>query len=299
MTDATNDLSRRRLLAGAATGAALLATARLAEANTQTPVKPRDGKADPNGRFKGKVVLVTGATSGIGKATAYAFAKEGAKVFFCGRREALGKANEKEIAGFGGEAAYMRADVKREDDVKAFVDACVAKYGRLDIAFNNAGVESKPVPVGELTLEAWRDGMDTNATGVFLSMRYELPHMLKAGGGVIVNNASVSGHVGFATIAPYSASKHAVLGLTKVAALEYAAKNVRVNSVSPGCVDTPMIERALAAWKVTPEQAVADYPIKRMVQPEEIARAVMFLSSDEASCVTGMDLDVTGGWLTK
>ncbi|KAB8314714.1 SDR family oxidoreductase [Tolypothrix campylonemoides VB511288] len=244
-------------------------------------------------------MLITGATSGIGEGTAYAFAKEGAKVFFCGRRENLGKQVEAKIKGFGGEATYMQADVRKEEDVKAFIDACVKKYGRIDIAFNNAGIESKPATIAERSLEEWMDLMNTNATGVFLSMKYELPHMLRQGGGVIVNNASVSGHVGFATIAPYSASKHAVISLTKVAALEYADKNIRVNSVSPGAVDTPMLRRALAAWKTDFKAVSQDYPIKRIVNTEEIARAVMWLSSDDASCITGMDVDATGGYLTK
>lgn len=141
--------------------------------------------------------------------------------------------------------------------------------------------------------------MTTNATGVFLSMKYELPIMLRQKGGVIVNNASVSSHVGFATISPYNASKHAVLSLTKVAALEYTDKNIRVNSVSPGAVDTPMLRRALAAWKTDFETVSQDYPLKRIVNPEEIARTVMWLSSDDASCIIGMDVDATGGYLTK
>ena len=288
--------TRRQVLAAGFGSAATLAGTAIA--NTQSPVQPR-GSTDANGRFAGKVVLVTGGTSGIGKAAAYAFAREGAKVVFCGRREELGKANEAEARAFGGDATFVRADVSVEDDVKRLIDTCVQLHGRLDIAFNNAGVESQPAPIGELSLEAWNRVMTINATGVFLSMRHELPRMLEAGGGVIVNNASVSAHVGFATIAAYNASKHAVLSLTKVGALEYADRNIRVNSISPGCVDTPMIERALKAWNVTVPQVVADYPIKRMVQPEEIARAVMFLSSDEASCITGTDLDVTGGWLIK
>ena len=141
--------------------------------------------------------------------------------------------------------------------------------------------------------------MNTNAQGVFLSMKYELPVMLRQGGGIIINNASVAGHVGFPTQSPYNASKHAILSLTKVAALEYSDKNIRVNSISPGAVDTPQLRGALGMAKVSFEQAAQDYPIKRIVRPEEIARAVMFLASDEASCVTGTDLDVTGGYLTK
>ncbi|ARV62961.1 short-chain dehydrogenase [Nostocales cyanobacterium HT-58-2] len=245
------------------------------------------------------MVLITGATSGIGEGTAYAFAKEGAKVFFCGRRENLGKQVEAKIKSFGGEATYMQADVRKEQDVKSFIDGCVKKYGRIDIAFNNAAIESKPATIAERSLEEWMDVMNTNATGVFLSMKYELPHMLRQGGGVIVNNASVSGHVGFATIAPYSASKHAVISLTKVAALEYSDKNIRVNSISPGAVDTPMLRRALAAWKTNFKAVSQDYPIKRIVNVEEIARSVMWLSSDDASCITGMDVDATGGYLTK
>ncbi len=266
---------------------------------TKTPVEPKPDRANLNGKFANKVVLITGATSGIGEGTAYAFAKEGAKVFFCGRRENLGKQIESKIKGFGGEAIYLRADVRKEEDVKNFVDACIWKYGRVDIAFNNAGVESPPATIAEHTLETWTNVMTTNATGVFLSMKYELPVMLRQNGGAIVNNASVSGHGGFATIAPYSASKHAILSLTKVAALEYADKNIRVNSISPGAVDTPMLRRAMAAWKLSEQQIADDYPIKRLATTEEMARAVMFLASDEASVIVGTDVDVTGGYLTK
>ncbi len=293
-------LSRRAMMLGGAGFAGLTAMvfAGRSQANTQKSPEPK-ATTNRNGKFAGKVVLITGATSGIGEGTAYAFAKEGAKVFFCGRRENLGKQVEAKIKSFGGEATYMQADVRKEEDVKAFIDACVKKYGRIDIAFNNAGIESKPATIAERSLEEWMDLLNTNATGVFLSMKYELPHMLRQGGGVIVNNASVSGHVGFATIAPYSASKHAVISLTKVPALEYADKNIRVNSVSPGAVDTPMLRRALAAWKTDFKAVSQDYPIKRIVNTEEIARTVMWLSSDDATCITGMDVDATGGYLTK
>lgn len=292
-------ITRRSIIGAGVVGLAAAATTKTAFANTQKPVQPEKGKADSNGRFKDKVVLITGATSGIGKATAYAFAKEGAKVFFCGRRTNLGEANVREIQAFGGEAAYMPADVRREKDIIAFVDGCVKKYGRIDIAFNNAGIESSPNTIADTSLEDWMNVINTNATGVFLSMKYELPVMLKQKGGIIVNNASVSSHVGFATISPYSASKHAIASLTKVAALEYTDKNIRVNSVSPGAVDTPMLRRALAAWKTNFETVSQDYPLKRIVNPEEIARTVMWLSSDDASCIVGMDVDATGGYLTK
>ena len=270
-----------------------------AQANTQKPVAPASGRVDADGKFKDKVVLITGATSGIGKATAYAFAKEGAKVFFCGRRANLGAANVREIQAFGGEATFMQADVTKPSEIQDFVDSCVKKYGRIDIAFNNAGIESKPHTLAEQSLEDWTNVMATNATGVFLSMKYELPVMLKQKGGIIVNNASVSSHVGFATISPYNASKHAVLSLTKVAALEYTDKNIRINSVSPGAVDTPMLRRALAAWNTDFETVAKDFPLQRIVQPEEIVRTVMWLSSDDASCIVGMDVDATGGYLTK
>lgn len=296
----THPITRRDIItAGAAASVAALATSNSTFANTQQPVVPENSKANPDGRFKEKVVLITGATSGIGKTTAYAFAREGAKVFFCGRRENLGEQNAREIAAFGGQATYMLADVRKESDVKAFIDSCVEKYGRIDIAFNNAGIESKPYAITEQSLEDWTNVITTNATGVFLSMKYELPMMLRQKGGVIVNNASVSGHVGFATISPYSASKHAILSLTKVAALEYADKNIRVNSISPGAVDTPMLRRALAAWKTDFETVAKDYPLKRIVNAEEIARTVMWLSSNEATCIVGMDVDATGGYLTK
>lgn len=293
--------TRRRIMlsgAGIAGVAATVLTGRV-QANTQQPVAPETGRANPNGRFANKVVLITGATSGIGEATARAFAHEGAIVHFCGRREALGEKVAQEINAQGGRASYQRADVRKEEDVKSFIDTCLQKYGRVDIAFNNAGIESPPHPIAEQSLETWMNVLTTNATGVFLSMKYELPVMLRQKGGVIVNNASVSGHVGFATIAPYSASKHAILSLTKVAALEYSDKNIRINSISPGAVDTPMLRRAMKAWNFSPDQVANDYPIKRLATAEEMARAVMWLSSAEPTSVVGTDIDVTGGYLTK
>ena len=293
-------VSRRSFLGNGALGLGAISLAGSVFGQTAIPVAPKPDEANPNGKFAGKVVLITGATSGIGEGTAYAFAKEGGRVFFCGRREQLGRQVEAKIKSFGGEATYLRADIRNEADVKNFVDACVRKYGKLDIAFNNAGIESpKAVPIAEQTLADFQNVMTTNATGVFLSMKYELPYLLKNGSGAIINNASVSGHVGWATISPYSASKHAILSLTKVAALEYADKNIRVNSISPGAVDTPMLRRAMQSFGLTERQIAEPYPIKRLATTEEMARAVMFLASDEASVVTGMDMDVTGGYLTK
>ncbi|MGP3929366.1 SDR family NAD(P)-dependent oxidoreductase [Nonomuraea sp. KM88] len=281
--------SRRALLTAGATAAA--ATALTPGAAARTLQQPRD-------RFAGKVVLITGATSGIGEATARAFAAEGAAVFFCGRREALGDRVAASIRAAGGRATFRRADVREEGQVRDFVEACVRRHGRIDIAVNNAGIESpRAVRVHEQTLADMEAVWRTNAAGVFLAMKYEVPRMLERGRGAIVNTASVSAEVGWATIAPYNASKHAVASLTKVAALEYAADGIRVNALAPGAVDTPMLRRAAEAFGVTYEQIAQDYPVKRIVAAEEIARVVMFLASDDSSAVVGHDLDATGGYL--
>lgn len=297
-TGASPTVTRRGILAGGAAALAAMALPGAASANTLNPVQSRS-ELDPNGRFAGKVVLITGATSGIGRTTAEAFAREGARVMFCGRREHLGAEVEAGIRGFGGEATYLRADVRSDDDVRAFVDGCAEKYGRIDIAFNNAGIEtSRPGPLAEQPLADWMDVMATNATGVFLSMKYEIPHMLGQGGGAIVNMGSVSSHIGYATIGPYNASKHAIWSLTRVASVEYAPRNVRINMVSPGACATPMLDRALRGFETTPEQVAQTIPIRRISTTEEIARVVMFLASDEATTLSGMDVDATGGMLS-
>lgn len=303
--------TRRDLLTTGATGlaAAALATTQsgAAAANTLHPPQPAPGRANPNGRFAGKIVLITGATYGIGETAARAFAREGAIVHFCGRNEALGRKVEQSIGEAGGVASYQRADVTVPADVQALAQECVRHHKRIDIAFNNAGYfmdpkrspNLKPSLIQDMSLEHWTTMMDTNARGVLLCLQQEIPQMLKQGGGVIVNMASVSGHVAFEQMGGYAASKHAIIGLTKVAALENAAKNIRVNSISPLAVDTPMIRASLAYYGVTPEQSAQGNPNKRIMNTEEIARAVMWLSSDEATSVTGMDLDVTGGWLAR
>ena len=291
--------SRRKIITTGAIGAVGLTAAVAAQsvkANTQNPPEPQ-ALVSKDSRFADKVVLITGATSGIGESTARAFAAEGATVHFCGRRQELGEQVAQSIRDVGGKATYQKADVRSEADIEAFVDTCVSQYGAIDIAFNNAGVESSPATIAERSLEDWMNVITTNATGVFLSMKHEIPQMLSQGGGIIVNNSSVSGHTGFATIAPYSASKHAIVSLTKVAALEYADKNIRVNAIAPGAVDTPMLRRAMAAWKTDAEMIAQDYPVKRIVRPEEIARSVLFLCSNEATCLVGTDLDATGGYL--
>jgi NAD(P)-dependent dehydrogenase (short-subunit alcohol dehydrogenase family) len=292
-------LTRRGILTGGASVAGVAATLLASRAANTPKAQAAENNTNLNGRFVGKVVLITGGTSGIGEATARAFAKEGAIVHFCGRREALGNKIAEEIKTEGGRASYQKADVRNEADVRSLIDTCVAKYDRIDIAFNNAGIESKPLTIAKQSLDDWMNVMTTNATGTFLSMKYELPSMLKQGSGVIINNASVSAHVGFATIAPYSASKHAILSLTKVAALEYSDKNIRIDSISPGAVDTPMLRRALAAWNTNFETVAKDYPIKRIVKVDEIAKTVLWLSSAEPTCIVGTDIDVTGGYLAK
>jgi NAD(P)-dependent dehydrogenase (short-subunit alcohol dehydrogenase family) len=295
----SSSTTRRHLLLGGAAALTLAALPRAARANTRDPVQPRTGPADPNGRFAGKAVLITGATSGIGRTTAEAFAREGARVMFCGRREQLGAEVEAGIRAFGGEATYLRADVRVDRDVQAFVDACVERYGRIDVAFNNAGVETqRPGPLAEQSLEDWLNVITTNATGVFLSMKYEIAHFLRQGGGVIVNTGSVSSHVGYALIGPYNASKHAIWSLTRVASLEYAPHNIRVNMVSPGAAATAMLDRALVGFGVTPEALSQTIPIRRISTTEEIARLVLFLASDDASTLSGMDIDATGGMLS-
>ena len=246
-------------------------------------------------RFTNKVILITGATSGIGKTTAKAFAQEGGKVFFCGRRTNLGQQVESEIRGRGGEATYMQADVRNAEQVKAFVEGCVAKYGRLDVAFNNADIDYPPDAIADTDIAEFDDIMNTNARGVFLGMKYEIPYLLKAKG-AIINNASVGGHRAFPNIIGYGASKAAIIHMTKMAAQEYG-KDIRVNVVAPGAIDTPMLDRVKRDWGVTEEQLVSSYPIQRVAQPEEVAKAVMWLASEAASYVSGMRFDIDGGGL--
>ncbi len=295
----TEGLTRRQLVIGGAAVAGLTTAIAngAAQANTQKPPEPAS-TTNPNGRFANKVVLITGATSGIGEGTAYAFAREGAKVFFCGRRENLGRQVEARIKEFGGEATYMRADVRREEDVRAFVEGCVQKYGRLDIAFNNAGiVNPKLAKLHEQSTADFLDTLNTNAVGVFYSLKYEIPQMLRQGGGCIINTASVSGHKGFTDIGPYSVSKHALLGLTKVVSLEYAKDNIRITSISPGGVDTPMLRSVREQRGISFEEGSKAIPIGRTNTVEEMARTVMFLASDDATAFHGSLVDVTSGIL--
>jgi NAD(P)-dependent dehydrogenase (short-subunit alcohol dehydrogenase family) len=250
-------------------------------------------------RFTGKVALVTGGTSGIGRATAVAFAREGARVVVSGRREKEGLAVVEEITAGGGTAHFVQADVAKEADVKRLVEATVAKYGRLDVAFNNAGVELLG-PITEVTEADYRRVFDINVWGVLTSMKYEIPAMLASGGGAIVNTSSVAGHVGMAGASVYVATKHAVEGLTKVAALEFAKQGIRVTAVAPAAVLTDMIERFTGGSDSEQGKGLAAmHPVGRMGRPEEIADAVLYLTGDGARFTTGISLPLDGGFLAQ
>src|SRR5213594_2583784 len=245
-------------------------------------------------KLSDKVALVTGGTSGIGKTTAIEFARAGAKVVLSGRREKEGAKVVAEIQQLGGAAAFVRADVAKDADVKAMVDFTIATYGRLDIAFNNAGVEWIG-PLDQATECEYRRIFDINVWGVLNSMRHEIPAMLKDGGGAIVNNSSVAGHVGLGQVSIYTASKHAVEGLTKSVALEFARRNIRINSVAPGVIATDMFDRF--ADGASRDQITSMIPVGRMGVTGEIAAAVLYLCSDNAKFTTGTSLVVDGGWV--
>jgi NAD(P)-dependent dehydrogenase (short-subunit alcohol dehydrogenase family) len=241
-----------------------------------------------------KVALITGALTGIGRATALAFAKEGATVVAAGRREAEGNALETELRALGAQAAFIKADVRHEEDVRRLVDETVARFGRLDVAVNNAGTEGKPGPVTEQTPDSYAAMFDTNVLGTLLSLKHELRVMQAQGSGSIVNVSSTMGERGAANLSLYTASKHAVEGLTKSAALEAAASGVRVNAVAPGPTETGMLERLTG----TPDRKAAFYaavPLKRGARPEEIADAIAFLASEKASFITGQIVRINGG----
>lgn len=253
-----------------------------------------------NRMFTNKVAMITGATSGIGRATALAFAREGAKVVVSGRREKEGAETVALIEQAGGEATFVKTDVTSEADVAMLVAKTLSTYGRLDAAFNNAGVEGSMGPIQDQTVENYHQIMDANVLGVFLSLKYEIGAMLKNGGGAIVNTSSVGGLVGFPGVAIYVASKHAVIGLTKSAALECATQGIRVNAVSPGGIETPMFDRFTGNMGADAHQQMASlHPIGRTGRPEEIAEAVVWLCSDKASFVTGHTLVADGGWTAK
>jgi NAD(P)-dependent dehydrogenase (short-subunit alcohol dehydrogenase family) len=245
--------------------------------------------------LENKVALVTGGTAGIGKATAIAFGAAGAKVVFSGRREPEGEDTANLIRQSGAECLFVRSDVSSEADVKALVEKTVASYGRLDVVFNNAGIDSPMKPLHEQSVEDFDKLMAINVRGLFLCMKYQIKQMLAQGAGVIINNSSLGGIVGFAGVSPYIASKHAVMGLTRSAALDYAKQGIRINAVNPGLIATEMMNRATATG-VTLEQFASLVPMGRMGLSEEIAATVVFLCSDAASYITGQSLLVDGGY---
>lgn len=246
------------------------------------------------GKLEGKVAIVTGGASGIGKATAILFAQEGAKLVVADRNGEGAEAVAKEISDAGSEAVAVTVDVSQPVMVEAMVQRAVDAFGRLDVIFNNAGVEGEQAPTADATLENWHRVIGINLTGTFLGMKYAIPAMLKNGGGAIVNNASVAGLIGFAGIPAYSASKGGVVLMTKTTALEYAKQGIRVNVICPGVIWTPMVERFTASEETRVALESAE-PIGRFGKPEEVARLALFLASDDSSFCTGGAYVVDGG----
>ncbi|MCX4985901.1 SDR family NAD(P)-dependent oxidoreductase [Streptomyces sp. NBC_00572] len=293
----TGSLGRRSLLGGAAAlgvaGAALGTGASTASASAQARSHAEGG------RFRGKSVLITGGTSGIGRAAARAFAAAGAHVGFCGRRAESGRQVEREIRDAGGEATYVQADVRVAAQVQSFADRVASRYGGIDVAFNNAGIGSGKSP-HELSVEEWDDVQATNARGVFLAIKYEIPYMLKAGSGVIICTSSSAAEQARPTSAAYTASKRAVQGIVKAAALAYGPRGIRVNALLPGTTDTAFVrppgipDADWAAYKKAFGPLNID-GLERMAEAEEIARAVLGLASDDFPYMTGASVAVDGG----
>ncbi len=251
------------------------------------------------GEFEGKVAIITGGTSGIGTSTAEAFAKEGAKVVVAGRREDKGNEVVEGIGKNGGEAIFVQTDVLKADDIKNMVAKTIDAFGRLDFAVNNAGVEQYFKPLAEQTEEVYNLVMDTNVKGVWMSIREEIPAMLETGGGAIVNTSSIAGVVGLANGPIYSASKHAVIGLTKSIALDFAKQNIRVNVVLPAAIETPMIDRFTRGQEEAYRYFESLHPIGRVGKPKEIADACVWLCSEKSSFVTGSSIRVDGGFTAQ
>jgi NAD(P)-dependent dehydrogenase (short-subunit alcohol dehydrogenase family) len=245
--------------------------------------------------LENKVALVTGGTSGIGKATAIALGAAGAKVVFSGRRDAEGEKTAKLIRETGAECLYVHSDASNAKDIKTLVQKTVETYGRLDCAFNNAGVVSPEKPLHEQSIEEFDNLMAINVRGLFLCMKYEIEQMLAQGSGAIVNNSSILGLIGFSGASPYVASKHAVMGLTRSAALDYAKQGIRINAVNPGSTATEGFDRILNKAGIAADDLTAMVPMGRIAQAEEVAQAVVFLCSDAASYITGQPLAIDGG----
>lgn len=245
--------------------------------------------------FDNKVVLVTGASSGLGKATALAFAREGANVVASDMQPGT---IADELERSGARAIFVRCDVSLESEIESMIAKTVAKFGRLDFALNNAGIEGAQAQTHECSNDSWSKVIATNLTGVWQCMKYEIAHMLKSGGGAIVNCSSIAGLGGFPNIPAYVASKHGVIGLTRRAALEYAKSNIRVNAVCPGVIQTPMIDR-FASTDKDRRALIEQEPVGRMGTPDEIASAVLWLCNPGAAFTTGHALAVDGGWTAR
>jgi NAD(P)-dependent dehydrogenase (short-subunit alcohol dehydrogenase family) len=251
------------------------------------------------GLVEGKVALVTGGGSGIGRESALLFAAEGARVFVTDLDAATARSTAEEISRSGGRAAHREVDVSDEAQVVAMLSDCVDRFGALDCALNNAGVGGPSGPLDGVSLDAWNHTLAVNLTGVFLCMKHEIPRMRKRGSGAIVNMASGAGLIGTPGLSPYCASKHAVLGITKTAALENARSGIRINAICPGSIDTPMLQSAMALGDPVAAMIRASMPIGRLGTSREIAEAVVWLCSDRASLVTGASMGVDGGAISR
>lgn len=302
--DEPSNPSRRLALGavgGLAVGALAGATGGVALAASATPPAPT--VIDGLRRFDGKVVLITGATSGIGRAAAKAFAREGAKVAFCGRRERLGRELEREIKAAGGDALYVQADVRREDQVESFVQRTVETYGALDVAFNNAGITLEK-PMHEFDSTEWDDVSNTNLRGAFLAMKYEIPRMLENGGGTILVTSSSAANSASAGRSVYTATKAGLVGLVRSAALDYGDQGIRVNAILPGTTDTALVRGTAGmedvpdvAWRIGAGQWGRTHVkgLKRMATVEEIAAFVVAMASPDLTYLTGSTLAIDGG----
>jgi NAD(P)-dependent dehydrogenase (short-subunit alcohol dehydrogenase family) len=295
--------SRRTVLTGAVMGAAGIAAGAAGAATVISSKKGPEVTIDGRARFKNKVVLITGATSGIGAAAAKMFAAEGGKVAFCGRRTERGARVENEIKTQGGEARYIHADVRVEDDVRRFVDTAAEHFGGLDVCFNNAGITIER-PLHEYTCAEWDDVINTDLRGNFLALKYEIPYLIKRGGGVVVVTASSNAIATTAKRSAYSAAKRGLVALVQAAAQDYVDYNIRINTLIPGTTDTELVRRA-ANMMSTPdpvwESAVAVWAksnvavARRLAKPEEIATAALMMASDEYTFMNGAQIVVDGG----